>query len=210
MALKDYYKILGVPRDADSKGIRDAFRRLAKKYHPDKAGPGSKGQFQDITEAYEVLSDPEKRNSYDRQVRYQGQSSGLGHRTTVYDSPFHYDSFFGDLFNRRPYSSRWARYRHHTSHAQPDLILVLSQEEAEKGGEVEVTVPFYAPCPQCRGTGEQWFFPCMYCLGEGLVKQRKGVRISIPVGVKDGAIIEVPLESLGAFRRYLRVLIEVQ
>ncbi len=210
MAHKDYYKILGVSRDADTKGIRDAFRKLAKKYHPDKAGPEAKGRFQDLREAYEVLSDPERRNSYDRELRYQEQSSGFGQQTPIYDSTFHQGSSFGDYFYRSPFSGRWSRYRYRTSRTQPDLILVLSREEAEKGGGVEAIVPFYGPCPQCGGTGEQWFFPCMYCLGEGLIKQRKRVRISIPVGVKDGAIIEVPLQSVGALKRYLRVLVEVR
>ncbi|HJU61775.1 MAG TPA: DnaJ domain-containing protein, partial [Candidatus Binatia bacterium] len=61
MVRKDYYLILGVSRRESPRGIQDAFRELAKKYHPDLAGPGGAPRFQDIREAYEILSDPEKR-----------------------------------------------------------------------------------------------------------------------------------------------------
>jgi len=210
MPQKDYYKILGVSRNADPKGIRDAFRKLAKKYHPDKAGPEGKDLFQDVQEAYEVLSDPEKRSSYDRQLRYEEQAPGFGRKAPIYDSTFQQGSFFGDFCYCRSAFGAWSRYSSRNSRPQPDLILVLSREEAEEGGSVEAIVPFYGPCPQCGGTGEQWFFPCMHCFGEGLVRQRKRVRLKIPVGVQDGAIIEVPLQTVGSLRHYLTILIQVR
>ena len=210
MPQKDYYKILGVSRNADPKGIRDAFRKLAKKYHPDKAGPEGKDLFQDVQEAYEVLSDPEKRSSYDRQLRYEEQAPGFGRKAPIYDSTFQQGSFFGDFCYCRSAFGAWSKYSSRNSRPQPDLILVLSREEAEEGGSVEAIVPFYGPCPQCGGTGEQWFFPCMHCFGEGLVRQRKRVRLKIPVGVQDGAIIEVPLQTVGSLRHYLTILIQVR
>ena len=210
MPQKDYYKILGISRDADSKGIRDAFRKLAKKYHPDKAGPEGKHLFQDLQEAYEVLSDPEKRTSYDRQLRYEEEASSFSRKAPIHDSTFQQASFTRDFCCRRSPYEAWSRYSSRYSPLQPDLILVLSQEEAAEGGSVEATVPFYGPCPRCNGTGEYWFFPCTYCLGEGLVRQRKRIHLRIPIGVQDGDVIEVPLQTVGNLRHFLKVLIQVR
>lgn len=69
MAMKDYYLILGIPREATERHVQRAFRRLAKEHHPDRVGPESTAQFQEIAEAYEVLSDPRKRRDYDDRLR---------------------------------------------------------------------------------------------------------------------------------------------
>lgn len=210
MRQKNYYKILGISRDADPKGIRDAFRRLAKKYHPDRAGPEGKDLFQDVQEAYEVLSDPEKRSFYDRQLRSEEQAPYFGRKAFIYDSTFQQGSSLGDVFYEKSPFNSWSSYSSRNHHLQPDLILVLSPEEAEEGGSVEAIVPFYGPCPQCGGTGEQWFFPCLNCFGEGLVRQRKKIRFNIPVGVQDGAVLEIPVQGVGGLRRYITVLVEVR
>ncbi len=105
MAGKDYYSILGVSRNASEKEIKQAFRRLARKYHPD-VNPGDKSaeeRFKQISEAYEVLSDKEKRKKYDQfgdQWQYADQFAKAGGRGT----PFQ-DFDFGDLFGgARTYS----------------------------------------------------------------------------------------------------------
>jgi len=71
MIKKNYYLILEIPRDEDQAGIREAFRRMAKRYHPDLAGPEWSHKFQDVHEAYEVLSHPEKRKKYNDELRRQ-------------------------------------------------------------------------------------------------------------------------------------------
>ncbi|MBW1730765.1 MAG: J domain-containing protein [Deltaproteobacteria bacterium] len=204
MAEKDYYKILGVSRQASAEGIRNAFRKLAKKYHPDKAGPGGKDQFQDVMEAYEVLSDPEKRSSYDKRLKEQEQGFTFRGRSPVFDS----SPFFSRRWPFDPWPTRSPLGQRFT-HPQPDLILVLSQEEAEKGGTIDVEVPYYTSCPECGGSGESWFFPCVTCLGEGLIKEKRKVRIRIPAMVEDGSVIEVPLQRIGVMKRFLRVLVEI-
>src|SRR3954471_12454042 len=79
---RDYYEVLGVPRDADEETIRRAYRQLARQYHPDvNKDPGAEERFQEVSEAYEVLSDPEKRERYDRlgpNWRSAGASPGSG------------------------------------------------------------------------------------------------------------------------------------
>jgi DnaJ-class molecular chaperone len=106
---KDYYQVLGVGKDASEKDIKKAFRKLAKQYHPDANpnNPGAEAKFKEINEAYEVLSDPEKRAQYDRFGndfrQYQGWGNG-GSRTytNVDDSAFSdfFESLFGSVGNR--------------------------------------------------------------------------------------------------------------
>ncbi|RLB41411.1 MAG: hypothetical protein DRH12_08230 [Deltaproteobacteria bacterium] len=200
MPQKDYYKILGVSRETDSKEIRNAYRRLAKKYHPDKAGPEAKDQFQDVQEAYEVLSDPEKRSSYDRMLWEEEHGIRIHRRPPIYDS--------GPWRGRR--FCRFSRRNNLASRIRPDLILILSTYEAEEGGSVEIEIPYYTSCPYCGGDGQAWFFPCPHCLGEGVVVQRKRMEISIPAGVRDGTVLEIPLQIIRGIRRFLTVLIEIK
>src|SRR5262249_46217789 len=69
LAIKDYYVVLGIPRNEDPRGIREAYRQLAKRYHPDRAGPEANTAFREVVEAYEALSDPERRSRFDRSLR---------------------------------------------------------------------------------------------------------------------------------------------
>lgn len=102
---KDYYKTLGVPRDADAKAIRSAFRKLAAKHHPDK-NPGDAGaeeRFKDVNEAYTALSDPEKRSLYDRfghtgNVPPPGAAQGANYRTVSPEDMEGFSDFFRSLF----------------------------------------------------------------------------------------------------------------
>ncbi|HDM09477.1 MAG TPA: hypothetical protein ENF92_03045, partial [Desulfobacteraceae bacterium] len=172
----------------------------AKKYHPDKAGPEAKDQFQDLQEAYEVLSNPDKRSSYDRMLRDKERGIHFGRKAPIYDSSPWYRANF-----RRPFSRRYGPSRAHA-----DLILILSQEEAQEGRSVEVDIPYYGPCPHCGGSGEVWFFPCMACFGEGLVRERRRVRLDIPAGIEDGSVVEIPIQTIGSIKRLITILIEVR
>ncbi len=212
MRQKDYYKILGVSRNASRKNIRDAFRRLAKKYHPDKAGPGAKHRFQDVQEAYEVLSNPQKRRAYDRQVSSRRRRFHDG-SASIYDTTFGQNSIFQEFFHRKPYFDREAAYvsqMHRQWSSNPDLVLTLTAEEAEIGGRVELEVPYYRTCPQCGGSGEFWFFSCSACMGHGLLRGRRRLSINIPAGVEDGSVLEVPIKASGLLRPFIKVLIEVR
>src|SRR5688572_11184299 len=78
MARKDYYRMLGISRGENFRGIQDAFRDLAKRYHPDRRVPAGTQKFQDIQEAYEILSDPEKRKLYNRELEQEKASLSSG------------------------------------------------------------------------------------------------------------------------------------
>jgi len=86
-----------------------------------------------------------------------------------------------------------------------DLTLVLSPEEAARGGLLRFTVPVYYPCPACHGSGDAWPLVCQSCSGHGMVIEREQVAVHVPTLVEDGTIFEVPLRGLGIHNLYLRV-----
>jgi molecular chaperone DnaJ len=149
----DYYEVLGVPRDADTKAIKDAFRQLARRYHPDiSTEPDAEQRFKEIAEAYGVLSDPARRASYD----VQG-STGLAGATTedLWGGIDFADIFgsgapaFGGLFERLFGPAAAGPQRG----GDVRLDLVLSLDEVLTGGDHAVTIRRPGPCPRCAGSG---------------------------------------------------------
>lgn len=175
-SLRDYYEILGVSKDATNDEIRSAYRRLAKKYHPD-LNPDNKEEaekkFKEATEAYEVLSDPEKRKKYDLLGHdgVQGQAGGYGQGFGGFEDIFE-DIFggFGDIFGGGFGSSR------RTGPVQgADLRynLDLSFEEAAFGVEKEIQIRRHENCSTCNGTGVEpgsSTSTCAKCNGRGEVR----------------------------------------
>jgi len=151
----DYYEVLGVPRDADAKTIKNAFRQLARRYHPDTSTePDAEQRFKEIAEAYGVLSDPAKRAGYDAQG-----SAGLAGATAedLWGGIDFADIFgsgaaaFGSLFERLFGPPVAGPPRGQDVH----LALVISLEEVLTGGEQEVTIGRPGPCPECAGSGSR-------------------------------------------------------
>ena len=150
-----YYEVLGVPRDADTKAIKSAFRQLARRYHPDTSTePDAEQRFKEIAEAYGVLSDPARRASYDAQG-----SAGLAGATAVdlWGGIDFADIFgsgaavFGSLFERLFGPPAEDRQRGQDVH----LDLGISVEEVLTGGTHEVTIGRPGPCPRCAGSGSR-------------------------------------------------------
>lgn len=187
-AKKDYYEILGVSRTASKEEIKKAYKKLAMKYHPDR-NPGNKEaeeKFKEITEAYEVLANDEKRAMYDRygHVDFNGAGydpfSGGGRGFSDFDDLFGdfsdiFSSFFGGGFS----SSRRGGTRTHRRQKGADLYYELSidLEDAAKGKEVEIQLYKDVKCPQCGGTGVQKGFTletCPTCHGTGQYTTRQG------------------------------------
>ena len=151
----EYYEVLGVPRDADTKTIKSAFRQLARRYHPDTSTePDAEQRFKEIAEAYGVLSDPARRASYDAQG-----SAGLAGATAedLWGGIDFTDIFgsgaaaFGSLFERLFGPPAAGRPRGQDVH----LDLVISLEEVLTGGTQEVTIRRPGPCPRCAGSGSR-------------------------------------------------------
>jgi molecular chaperone DnaJ len=166
---KDYYQLLGVPRDASVTTIKRAFRRLAREHRP--------GVSEEIPEvlselemAYETLIDSERRRSYDRHLRGLERPGPIG----------------WSALRRRP-SSDLRRPVHPASLTGE---IVLRAEEAAAGGVLSLDVPVTSPCGACGGTGGP-FLDCDRCLGEGKINRRLPVPVRIPSGVRDGAVFQV-------------------
>jgi molecular chaperone DnaJ len=168
MAIKqDYYEVLGVPRNASDEEIKRAFRKLAFQYHPDRnREPGAEEKFKEINEAYQVLSDHEKRNRYDRYGRVDVEGgfpdSGFGGLGDIFEY------FFGGFGT--PFARATQRVPQKGDSLQSHLT--LSFEEAVFGCNKEVEIPRIEFCPSCRGIGsEPGTSPmtCPDCRGTGQV-----------------------------------------
>jgi len=208
MAGKDYYNILGIKRDASEPEIKRAYRRLARKHHPD-VNPGDKSaeaKFKEINEAHEVLSDKGKRQKYDQfgdQWQHADQFAKSGRQQTPFwdfsqgggAQRFHYeaadlDSLFGDLFqgSRARMSSRRVRPRRGRD---TDYPVEVTLEEAYHGTNRILSLQTEEPCSGCGGTGKIQNVPCSACRGLGAVARLKRLDVKIPPGVKDGSRVRI-------------------
>jgi len=168
---QDYYEVLGVPRNASDEEIKRAFRRLAFRYHPDhNKDPGAEDKFKEINEAYQVLSDPEKRRSYDRYGQVATEEGfpgfGFGGLGDVFESFF--NAFGGTPFGKA--TTQRAPQKGDSLQAH----LVLSFEEAVLGCSKEIEIKRVENCPDCHGIGSR---PgtnpqtCPECHGTGQVRK---------------------------------------
>lgn len=190
---EDYYQILGIKRDAKPEEIKKAYRRLARKYHPD-VNPGDKAaeeRFKLITEAYDILSDPKKRAIYDRHGYYSENLSGTAagaskSRASGFDfSGFDWGGsssggtsfrdIFAELFGGGKQEREPPRPQP-TRGADIEMPLALSFEEAVKGLTTNITVNRSEQCPRCQGAGDMGgpLIVCQTCKGSGQVARAGG------------------------------------
>jgi len=203
MAGKDYYSILGVSRNASEREIKQAYRRLAREYHPD-VNPGDKSaeaKFKEMNEAYEVLSDKEKRKKYDQfgdkwqyaeQFAQAQQASSWDFSRAGGAQGFRFeevdlDSLFGDLFGGE---FRRRRVRPRRGH-DIEYSIGVTLEEAYHGTKRNITLQGEESCPTCQGTGRIQNVPCSVCRGAGVVSRTKRLEVKIPPGVKTGSRVRI-------------------
>lgn len=166
---RDYYEVLGISRSATQQEIKKAYRQLARRYHPDVSDvTDAEARFKEINEAYEVLSDPEKRATYDR-FGHTGLGGGLGFDFGFRD-PFEiFEEVFGRGFGFRTSTRRGPRRG-----ADLRYDLHLTFEEAVFGCEKEIEVTRHEVCPECQGSkAEPGTSPvrCSECNGAGQVRR---------------------------------------
>ncbi|MDY0058793.1 MAG: molecular chaperone DnaJ [Myxococcota bacterium] len=220
---RDYYEVLEIPRSASPEEIKRAYRRLAMRYHPDRAQgePGAEDRFKEASEAYAVLSDPQRRLDYDRFGRVRGFEPG----TNPFDNASIQEIFaeiFSDLFGRKKPAKKRGRDLRYD--------LRISLEEVVRGAEKPVRVPRKIRCATCQGSGsrpgseprvcgtcqgtgeikvQQGIFslkrpcsgchgegrivtdPCRTCFGTGLAEVEQVLTVKIPPGVADGQRLRV-------------------
>jgi DnaJ-class molecular chaperone len=174
---KDFYLILGVSRDATTAAIKRAYRRLAKKYHPDlDPVRAATDDFQELQAAYETLADAERRRRYDETLRQGEHDKFQSLSWSFVRSPA-----AGDL--RRP--------------IRPGSLsgeILLTPKEAAEGGVLSLDVPISATCPSCEGTGG-FVFDCGRCGGEGKIERRLPVPLRIPTRVQEGTVFQVAVDD---------------
>ena len=185
MATRDYYEVLEVERTIDAAGLKAAYRKLAMKHHPDRNGgcEDSMARFKEISEAYSVLSDDQKRAAYDRFGHAGvngggggnpfGQGQGFADVNDIFSQVF--GDAFGDVFGGRGGGGSRQHGPRRGSDLRYDLEITL--EQAYKGADVEIAVPTTAACDTCDGTGAKKgasASTCSTCQGAGRVRSANG------------------------------------
>jgi molecular chaperone DnaJ len=201
---KDYYKVLGVAQTATEKEITRAYRRLAKQYHPD-AHPGAEDRFKEVSAAYDVLGDPDKRKEYD-EVRRLGPAAGFGppFGGEPFNTTFRIDNvsdLLGGIFGRGPQGSRMRAGPRRGADLDTDLH--LSFADALAGVTTTVNVTSDAACGSCGGTGAApGTSPviCPSCGGRGVRDDNQGL-FSFSQPCRDcggtGMRVETPCRDCG-------------
>jgi molecular chaperone DnaJ len=213
---KDYYKSLGVPKNASDAEIKKAYRKLARQFHPD-LNPGNRTaeeRFKEINEANEVLSDPGKRKKYDelgshweqverdREYARQYARPGFEWSDENFDLGDFFTTFFGDRMPRFG-ADAFAAGPHHGGDLQYEIQLTL--EDLYHGSRKLLNLSVGETCPTCHGQGMIMTSsysqgrkqvvtsaqPCGTCQGSGRVRSRREVKVKIPKGVKDGSKIRL-------------------
>src|ERR1700693_1247513 len=213
MKKRDYYEVLGVSKGASEAEIKKAYRRLARKLHPD-VNPGDKTtqkKFQEVQEAYDILRDAEKRRAYDRFGHagrpmmgfdpsspgggFGGQASsaggfGGGPEGSSFEG-FQFEGgdlgdLFGNLFGGR--ARRTGPEKGEDSHGTIEIPF----RDAGLGGTTSLSLRRDKECPRCHGSGRVGKEVCPTCQGRGRTAEVETVRIKIPEGTEDGGTIRVP------------------
>jgi DnaJ-class molecular chaperone len=224
MEYKDYYKILGVAKSTNAEDLKKAYRKLARKYHPD-VNPGDKtaeARFKEINEAYEVLSDPEKRHKYDTlgpnwqeqfgfgagspASRARGYApptgAGAGGRASGgfnvdVDDPTGFSDFFETLFGRRgaPGATTGGRMRVPQRGSDIEQPVEISLREAYVGATRAYNIEAPEICPTCQGTGRVGGRVCGTCGGRGTTLRTRRLEVKIPAGADTGTRVPVAGEG---------------
>jgi DnaJ-class molecular chaperone len=217
--IKDYYEVLGLKRGASDDDIKKAYRKLARKFHPD-LNPGDKSaeeQFKQLQEAYDVLSSPEDRKLYDQygnnwravkagagppppgaeggpRAARTGAAGGAGFDFGDFD----FNSFRNprgaagfDIFEELFGGARGDRVRRGGRGRDVEAELELSLEEAHRGGRRTLQMQVAETCPTCNGSGMKEGNVCDMCGGAGEVLRPKTIEVNFPAGVRDGSTVRL-------------------
>jgi molecular chaperone DnaJ len=187
----NYYEILGIRKNSSKDEIKKAYRVLARKYHPDVSedDDASSEAFLRIHQAYQVLSDPDTRQQYDREIQqtvpptWKSYAQWQGRRPSSLFEWLSHEQFLqiGVFKERRRVS----------------VEILLTPEEARLGGTVALTPCIEIPCPTCHGICQHLPLECLECYDTGVITQKLRLIHRIPPGVYDGMIEYISLQPFG-------------
>ncbi len=181
----DYYQVLGISRNATPAAIKDAFRLLAKKFHPD-FNPQNRGfaeaKMKEINIAHETLKDSEKRREYDRNYIEQRE-------TTHSQNSRQWDWYSSNYSRAEAPPKKPSKQR---CGGDIRLNIKISLEAAFSGSRGRVTYERQRRCPSCRGVGKLFGRICSRCRGSGFIAEELAKEIQIPPGVRDGRELRIP------------------
>ena len=203
MSKKDFYEVLGVPKNASDDEMKKAYRKLAMKYHPDRnqgdAAKAAEEKFKEVKEAFEILSDAQKRAAYD-QYGHAGvdpnMRGGMGGAEGFGGFAEAFGDIFGDMFGGGGARGRGGRQVYRGGDLSYAMEITL--EEAAKGKEAQIRIPSWDNCDTCHGSGAKpGTSPkvCTSCNGQGVVQMRQGffsVQQTCPQCRGSGKIIAEP------------------
>jgi hypothetical protein len=220
METRDFYLILGVPPGAGSEALRAAYRQRALGRPPGPGRTPRPASLDDLVDAYRVLSDPERRAS-DEEAR--GAPAGV---RNVPESPPRREPLVPERLSlTRDFEAHDPSVdevldrvlRNFTGLNVPkserlealDLTIAVSPELVAFGGVVELAVPVFYRCPECRGEGHDGLYACLACGQTGMVEDAEPVHLRVPPLTRDGSSFHVPLHGLGIHNLCLRVQVRV-
>jgi len=213
MSKRDYYEVLGVVKNASDGDIKKAYRKLAMKYHPDRnqgdAAKGAEEKFKEVKEAYEMLSDPQKRAAYDRfgHAGVDPNRGGMGGAEGFGGFAETFGDIFGDMFGQRR-GGAGGRQVYPGNDLSYGMEITL--EEAASGKNAQIRIPTWDACDTCHGSGAKpgtSAKTCATCGGAGQVQMRQGffsVQHTCPHCRGSGKIIPEPCSACGGAGRVKR------
>ena len=204
--MRDYYDVLGVSPGAGADEIKRAYRQLARRYHPDISGDDRGAVFLEVSRAYDVLSDPTRRRSYDSDLRlHQGAGDNHGRAEWLTDEV---------AIDFPSVASVLDRMRHSFFGETPvvglNAEIVLSPQEAFWGATVPLDVPLRRTCTGCGGRGESWQDRCTHCGGGGEVASTHELKLRVPAGVREGARFRFSVMPPGAPYTLVEVRVSIR
>lgn len=211
---RDYYEILGVSQKATDREIRTAFRKLARRYHPDlnRDNPEASIRFKEANEAHEVLSDGQKRQLYDRYGHNWHQAQNIGGSGNPWgglgsfkssptgESPGFFQDIFGGVglneifqqtFGREPSRRPSSPNKRRSRNPKNEERIEISLEEAYDGAKKTIEITTNQDCRKCNGVGILGRNHCSECQGKGFIQNSVRGEVTIPPGIEDGARVRV-------------------